>query len=265
MAIQGISVTKENNYVLCSVNDFSDELKNSLKEELTFICHGKNEVEEYNLNVHSYENTLKEFLKRYSSKTDETKKGMMGELIAHLIINKVLPSLETLTILFNKEEISIRKGFDLTYLETEQGSIWYGEVKSGEVGVRDTPNSKNKKLITDAKNGMQGFLSDQRSNLWESVIIDVGLSLKHDKRKTVKELLDNDQKDILNSSAKKNAILISVLFHDVNNPITSTSLNEQFLEISNENIFSDVILFSIQKSTYLKIEEFLRGEIQIHD
>jgi hypothetical protein len=157
---------------------------------LSAICHGKGEVEEYGLDRHSYKKTLAEFLTRYDRKSEETKKGMMGEFIAHLIINKVLPNLQTVTILFNKEDLSIRKGFDLTYVEIEGGVIWYGEIKSGELNGNDTPDGKNKSLLNESKNGMREFLTGQRPNLWNSVIIDVGLSIAHKDRKKVKELLD---------------------------------------------------------------------------
>lgn len=262
MAIQGVSVIQEDGYVLCCVDDFSDELKALIREELSAICHGKSEVEEYGLDRHSYKKTLAEFLARYDPKTDETKKGMMGEFIAHLVVNKVLPNLQTVTILFNKEDLSIRKGFDLTYVEVEGGIVWYGEVKSGEVSDGETPDRKNRSLLNDSKNGMTEFLTGQRPNLWNSVIVDVGLSIAQDDRKKVKELLDADIKQIeVEGAVKKNAILISVLFHDAQNKVTAESVRDHLAEIVTEDIFAKVILFSIQKTTYSRIEEFLREEI----
>ncbi|MFA6077313.1 MAG: Hachiman antiphage defense system protein HamA [Candidatus Paceibacterota bacterium] len=263
MTINGVSVVQNEGYILCCVDEFTYEIKALIREELGSICHGKSEVEEYGLDRHSYKKTLAEFLTRYTSKTENTKKGMMGEFIAHLIINKVLPNFKTITILFNKEDLSIRKGFDLTYVEIEGGVIWYGEVKSGEICANETSDSKNKSLLIDSKNGMREFLSGQRPNLWNSVIIDVGLSLAHQDRKKVKDLLDADISQIQEEgSVKKNAILISVLFHDVANKISVESVKDHLAEIASEDIFEKVILFSIQKSTYSRIEDFLREEIQ---
>lgn len=263
MTIAGISITQEAGYALCCVDEFSDDLKNIIREELSAICHGKYEIEEFGLNRHSYKNTLSEFLTRYDPKRPETKKGMMGEFIAHLIINKVLPNLQKIMILFNKEELSIRKGFDLTYVEVEDGVIWYGEVKSGELGNGDTPNGKNKSLLNESKNGMHQFLTGQRPSLWNSVIIDVGLSIAKNDQRKVKELLDADIAQIqAQDAAKKNAILISVLFHDTKNKISAESIREHLAEIAAEGLFESVILFSIQKSTYSRIEDFLRDEIQ---
>ena len=260
MPLEGISVITEDKYVLCSIDAFSDDLKDLIRNELRAICHGKTEVEAFNLSRYSYKNTLKEFLTRYTPKDENTKKGMMGEFIAHLVIDKVLPNLKKITILFNKEELSIRKGFDLTYLEVDGGFIWYGEVKSGELNQEDTPDSKNRSLLHDSKSGMRDFLTGQRPHLWNSVITDVSLSLAHDEHKKVKELLDEDLQEIENDGTKKNAILISVLFHDTQNKVSVENIKNCVVEIASEDIFSDVILFSIQKSTYSKIEEFLHEE-----
>lgn len=262
MPINGISIKKEEGYVVCYIDELSDELKDLIRQELSYICHGKNEVEEYHLDHHSYKKTLTEFLKRYSSKSLEIKKGIMGEFIAHLIINKVLPNLNTISIFFNKEDLSMRKGFDLNYIDVEGNVVWYGEVKSGELNDTASPDDKNKQLLGAAKNGVAELLSGQRPNLWNSVIIDAGLSFASDQRKKVKELLDGDIREIEeNSVVKKNAILVSVLFHDAGNKITPESVKEHLSKIVTEDIFSDVILFSIQKSTYTKIESFLNEEI----
>src|ERR1035437_8618367 len=98
MPLEGINITTQDKYILCSIDIFSDDLKNLIRNELKAICHGKKEIEEFNLKRYSYKNTLKEFLTRYTPKAENTKKGMMGEFIAHLIIDKVLPNLKKITI-----------------------------------------------------------------------------------------------------------------------------------------------------------------------
>jgi len=261
MSISGISVIKDSNYVVCYIDVFSEELKELIRQELTFICHGKQEVEEYNLSCHSYKNTVAAFMNRYAKKPAKTKKGMIGEFIAHLIITKELSNLQPITVLFNKEELSIKKGFDLTYVEKDKTSIWYGEVKSGEVSGTDSLESKNKALLNNSKNEILSFLSGKRSHLWNSVINDVGLTLAAKDRKVVKDLLDNDIKHISDGTdIKKNAVLISVLFHDTNKKLSTEHIKELVSEIVDASIFSNVILFSIQKSTYTKIENFLIEE-----
>lgn len=263
MSINGITVVSDERYNVCYINEFTEELKDLIRAELSSICNGKSEVEEYDLDAYSYENTLADFLKRYDLQTDKTKKGIMGELIAHLIIDKILPNLEKISILFNKEDQAIKKGFDLTYVEVGNSVIWYGEVKSGELGKKHTVDSKNKVLLDNSKKGMKGFLTGQRPNLWKSVLIDVNMSITQYNRKKVKNLLDDDIKQIKKypGNIKKNAILISVLFHDTNNKISVESVQTCLNDICSEKIFSDAIVFTIQKTTYTKIEEFLKQEI----
>ncbi len=261
MPVLGVSVIKESGYVICYIDDFTDELKELIREELASICHGKNEVEENHLDRHSYKKTLAEFLVRYDPKTDETKKGMVGEFIAHLIINKVLPNLQTISIFFNKEELSIRKGFDLTYIDIKGDTVWYGEVKSGELGALPTPDHKNTHLLSVAKTDVDEKLSGERPNLWNSVIIDAGLTFARRKSKKVKQLLDGDIREIQEfPGTKRNAILISVLFHNTKNKISAQSVKDYLVSVHAEDRFSDIIVFSIQKTTYSKIEDFLRKE-----
>lgn len=267
MDIVGVTVTKKDNFVVCFIDEFSEELKSLLRNELTSICHGRNQVKEYNLDRYSYKKTLSSFFERYNGKTKEIKKGMMGELIAHLLIDKVLTQLQTITIYFNKEELSIRKGFDLTYVEMQEHAIWYGEVKSGEINNdTETPDIKNKDLLHNSKSSLLGFLSGERSNIWDSVLIDVGLSIASKERETVSRLLDNDAKQMTEKiRSKKNAILISVLFHDTNQKMTVEHLEQLIKDITDECCFDKVILFSIQKSTYIKIEKFLEKEVISQD
>jgi len=261
MDIDGISITNEDGCVVCYINDFSDELKAIIKEDLVCICYGKNEVDEDTLDHYSYADTLRNFLNRYEEKSDETKKGMIGEFIAHLIINKVLSNLQSISIFFNKEDLSIKKGFDLNYVDIEKSVVWYGEVKSGEVNVTSDPDTKNKELLGASKRGIAEYLTGARNNLWESVIIDAGLSFPVELGRNVKNLLKMDIKDLReNTQAKKNAILISVLYHNIENKIAHEGVREYFKQVTAKDIFSEVIIFSIQKSTYKKIEDFLNKE-----
>lgn len=261
--MDGISVVQEDGYVVCHINELSDELKTLITEELSAICHGKNEVEEYALERHSYKSTLKQFLDLYSPKTPETKKGMMGEFITHLVLEKFLPNLRKISIFFNKEEQSIRKGFDLTYMEVDGSSVWYGEVKSGELNNTDTVDEKNKALLNSSKVSIKDFLDGHRPSIWNSALIDVGLSLAQESRKKVKNLLDGDLRQITESpGTKKKAVLISVVFHDINNKTSHEVVRDHLATIKSEDIFENVILFSIQKSTYIAIEDFLKEELE---
>ena len=45
-------------------------------------------------------------------------KGMLGELLAHILINNYIEKLKVFSPYFNKEEANIRKGFDVLYIDT---------------------------------------------------------------------------------------------------------------------------------------------------
>lgn len=264
MPIDGINITQETGWVVCYIDEFTEQLKDMIREELNRICYGKAQIEEDDLGHYSYKRTLKDFLRRYSNQSDNTQKGMMGEFIAHLVISRSLPNLKTISVFFNKEDISIRKGFDLNYIDFEGNTIWYGEVKSGEVTHPNNPDNKNRDLINLAKNGIQEFLSGQRPNLWDSVIVDAGLSFASKEKKTVSDLLKNDIRQIEDGEVevRKSVILVSVLFHDTQNKITTQSVKDHLSRVVEGGHFSDVILFCIQKTTYSKIEEFLNQEAE---
>jgi hypothetical protein len=261
MAISGISTIEKDGYTLCFINEFTDTLKKTMREELRSICHGKKELA-FGLQCFSYENTVKEFFERYNKKTSKTQKGMLGELVAHLLVNKVHKDLTTITILFNKEEISVRKGFDLTYVEKSNKSIWYGEVKSGELGKIKKPDVKNKNLLSAAKKSLRTYLSEGRQYLWRSVIYDVGLNIDEKDSLTVKQLLDTDWARAQKTNGGNNVVLISVLFHNTKEKISEDSMKIYLEKLKSKNQFSKVVLFSIQKSTYKQIEEFLRSEMK---
>ena len=77
MAIQGVSFEQGDNYTVCCIDEFSDELKDLIREELSYICYGKNQVQEDELEEiphYSYETTLREFLARFSRQSRRSKK-----------------------------------------------------------------------------------------------------------------------------------------------------------------------------------------------
>ena len=262
MPVNGITVSKNDGFVVCYIDSFSEEIKELIRNELAAICHGKNQVEEDTLGHYSYRKTLEDFLNRYSRKDGNTKKGMIGEFLAHLIICRVLDYLKPISIFFNKEEISIKKGFDLNYVEKDGDSIWYGEIKSGEVTEGIHYDDKNTDLLNLAKKDMAKYHQAERAHLWESVISDAMRSFAAGESKRVQDLLKMDLQDLQRGDgAKKNAILISVLFHTTDEMLDPKKIKEKLSSIITEDLFSKVILFSIQKSTYQRIEAFMREEL----
>ena len=117
--ISGITLNKdiENGVYICYIKEFSEELKLKIREMLGSIWHGAVDSDERK--QFNYKNTIKRFLERYNPKTDKTKKGMIGELLTHLLIPQYI-NLNALSIMKNKEENSIRKGFDIVYYNQEK-------------------------------------------------------------------------------------------------------------------------------------------------
>lgn len=113
--IPGISFSKKSRYAICHFTDLSDEIKELLRAQLSFICYGQS-ASQSGLTVHNYTNTLKEFLTRYESKSDDKQKGMIGELLSHLVINNFFPEYHVVSPFFNKEERSVKKGFDVVMI-----------------------------------------------------------------------------------------------------------------------------------------------------
>ena len=64
--------------ILFSIEDFCDSLKSLIRENLSTICLGA-ALGDGGDQAFSYKNTLKLFLERYKSKSENTKKGMLGD------------------------------------------------------------------------------------------------------------------------------------------------------------------------------------------
>lgn len=258
--ITGITLEKdtENGVYICYVEDFSDELKQKIRKMLSGIWHGAVDSEERQ--QFNYKQTLKRFLERYSPKTHDTKKGMIGELLTHLLIPQYI-DLETISIMKNKEENSIRKGFDIVYCNKEN-SVWYCEVKSGgDTNNTENIDTKNKELLNNAKNDIQRHSLGNIASLWDSVLIDVNSTIFNDKRQiNLKKLLDEHHPDKESRNMDRNVILSSVLYKSLNPKICPENLRDYKTGIDSKNIFVGLIVFSIQKPTYKKIEEFLVEE-----
>jgi len=240
---------------------FSDELKQIIREQLQGIWSGFAESDSLP-EFYSYKETLTSFLDRYNPKSEETKKGMIGELLSHILLSYQDNDLTSLSILKNKEEKSIKKGFDIIYCQLEENKLWYSEVKSGrsETGM-DSSTVYNRVLLNRAKTGISAMIAERRNSLWESALIDVSLVIKESEgRLNLKQLLSNDAPNI-NPNQKKNVILISALYHNLIDEIDEINVSDFFEDTANEDIFEDVIIISIQKNTFETVANFLSNEI----
>lgn len=261
MTIHGVRIIKKANYSIFQIDEFSDEFKQIIRNQLRGIWSGFSKADslpEY----YSYESTLISFLERYDSKSSETKKGMIGELLSHILLNFQDNDFTSLSILKNKEEKSIKKGFDIIYCHIPENKLWYSEVKSGrsETGS-DNSTNYNKVLLKRAKDGISAMIEEKRESLWESALIDVDLVINDSQgRLDLARLLSNDSPR-MNVNQKKNVILISVLYHNPVDQIDEHSVLEFLNNTISENIFEDIIIISIQKNTFETVANFLNDEI----
>ncbi len=265
--IQGITFEKDtdNGVYICYVEDFSDELKEKIREMLNSIWHGAVSSAE-NQDIYNYKDTVKDFLDRYNTQSDNTKKGIIGELLTHILIPNYIQNLGVISIMKNKEERSIRKGFDIVYCNKSIKDIWYCEVKSGGDTDNLEVNEKNKERLNTAKTGIQEMVNSDRTTIWQSVLNDVNLTIfNSDKKIDITKLLKADYPNVENRNIDRNVILSSVLYKSLDTKISSDVLKTYKSNVDNENIFVGLIVFSIQKPTYTKIENFLVEESNTED
>jgi len=253
MAIRNISgVTlkedAENGVYICYIEDFSDKLKEEIRKMLSSIWHGS--VAATESNQFGYKNTLKRLLERYNTKDNNTKKGMIGELLIHLLMPKYT-NLRAVSVMKNKEENSIKKGFDVVYCD-ERSSIWYCEVKSGgDTNTTEDIDEKNKQLINNAKSDIKALSLGDRATLWDSVLIDVNLTIFNSEEQIeIKNLLNKHHPDSENRNVDRNVVLASVLYKSMESKICSSTLVAHKTSIARENVFIGLLIFSIHK-TYL--------------
>ncbi len=263
MPINGVRTIENNNYSIFYIDTFSDELKQIIRDQLKGIWSGFSEADSLP-EFYSYKKTLESFLDRYNPKSDDTKKGMIGELLSHILLNHQDNQLTSLSILKNKEERSIKKGFDIIYCHISENKLWYSEVKSGksETGSEGS-TGYNIVLLNRAKVGIGKMISERRNSLWESALYDVTAMINESEgRFNLKQLLSNDSPS-RNPNQKKNVILISTLYHDLADSIDELSVAQFLTDTSAENIFESVIIISIQKNTFETVANFLTNELTI--
>jgi hypothetical protein len=105
------------------------------------------------------------------------------------------------------------------------------------------------------------MIQERRNSLWESALLDVSAMIKENEgRLNLRELLSNDA-PIINPIQKKNVILISTLYHNLTDQIEEDSVFAFFSSTLTEDIFENVIIVSIQKTTFETIANFLSDEL----
>lgn len=263
--IDGICCTQNDKYVLVLIETFSNELKTLIRNNLSSICHGEADVAT-GKELYSYKNTLIEFLKRYNSKSEDQKKGMIGELLVHIIISELLENFSIVSPFFNSEERNVKKGFDLVIHKEGTTDIWITEVKSGEKQEENASKSAIK-LIDRSKNDLKDRLGGDSTSLWLNAINGAKLVMDetNNERTAIISVLQDYGSDATKnkiSSASINAILAGSLFCNMDDKIDKVEIEEKCNKIDAQKLFNDVFVIAIQKETYGKVYEFLKGESQ---
>lgn len=251
-----ITIQRVNNITLCIINDFTDTFKKLIRNTLSIVCYGPSINKPELINEYPFEQTIASFKERYSSKSDDLKTGMLGELLAHILIDNFLEELKVFSPYFNKEEGHIRKGFDILYIDTKNSCVRYGEVKSGAIHQNKTINETNLELLYNAEVDLREKLRNkERKVLWDNAKNDALLYRTLNTSVNIHSLLSKDQQTHL--SKDKKVILISVCFHDINDKIDISKIGNFYKKHIARGSFLDTIIFSIQKNTLEKIEAFM--------
>jgi len=264
LSTDSLTFIKKENYSILLIPELSEDIFQLIRNNLSSICHGKAKSKTSRF-AYTYKNTLKEFLQRYEKKTENTKKGMVGELLSHILIQEYFPNFDTVSPFFNLEEKSIKKGFDLVLYSIENKELWITEVKSGELHINKDSNSTTKALLNTAKNDLNKRLNESNNTFWENAINGASIALDgySDVKDAVMEILGEiSDSTILNEqkSTDKNVILISTLFNNLDDEVLERTPADCYNKYSEEKLFNNIYIISIQKNTYKKVVDFLISE-----
>ena len=264
--LDGVIYQKKDKYSVFVIEDFSEDIKKSIREQLAVICHGVDYVNT-GRRTYNYKNTVKEFLKRYENKSIDIKIGMIGELLVHLVVKNYYDEYKAVTPYFNMEERSIKKGYDAVLTEADSPILWIIEVKSGKLHSNKTSDQTINDLVGTAKRDLDVRLNEANASLWMEAVN--GAKISFDSNNEMKDaviniLLDwsDDATDGVYTSEEKNVFLTGVLFSDLADTITALNLQQKQNRIERTGEFSQVYVLGIQKETYEKVYQFLREEAE---
>jgi len=258
--MDGIDVEVTEGATLVIVRTISKEFRAHVRERLAEYCYGAVTVSE-DLTFYSFEKTVAEFLRRFDPKPRTTQLGMAGELIVHVLMPLLHAELTSAAVYFNKEERSIKKGFDLTFLGSDDTTFWYGEVKSGEVPESSSADEKAASLVELAASSLSSMLDDvDHLSRWEAALTDTRLTLEGGYAITARDLLRSDSETVRQGGAiKKRAVIAGAVMHELDHCEVTNEGMEQILEfISTGDDFADVRILVIQQDALEAVIEHLR-------
>lgn len=262
--LEGIQFEKSETGSLCfGIEDISDELKGVIRGRLSEICHGAAKASRAT-DIYSYKRTLTAFFEKFDTKSADTQKGMIGELLTHVLFLHYEDEFRAASPFFNMEEDSIKKGFDLVLHSKATSEIWFVEVKAGDCGV-ETSINKLGSLLSLAKNGLKTALNSERNTLWQNAVNGASLVIKDSGLKAqIETLLENyNEKAVVgdSSSTDYNAVLVGVCFSGAQAFATGAEFETKHTTQKNMNEFRGLMSIALQKDTTQSFIDFLRSEI----
>lgn len=262
--LSGLEVFQNKNHTITFIHEITKEFEELLKEQLPIICHGQFKSD-LSIDRYSYNNTIKEFWIRYSSKSDDIRIGMIGELLVHVLINAYHHDFKTMSPFFNMEERSIRKGFDLVLFR--DNSIWLAEIKSGRLHKNKDADETKRDLIHLAKRDLRNRIEEGEFSIWENAInaatIAMGQKNKISEVKISKlyKLCDEISLGITQAN-RNNALLASTIFEIDSSKITEQNTEKLLESIETEKVFKNVFILAMQQETLNSFESFFQKEVE---
>lgn len=266
--IQGITKLDKTDYVLYYIDFISEELKREIRNRLVAICHGADNAQSASV-IYSYKETVKEFLKRYSEEdiSGRRNKGLVGELLIHVIIDYEGKYIAA-SPFFNMEERSFKKGYDIALFEPHDSELWIAEVKSGQKQQRQKNSSSAiVGLINTAKTDLKERLNNKDTHLWLNALnaAKVAMINNTSQRDAVLGLLEqcaNKEVAGQSNSTDYNVILSASLFHTIEEKISEQTVGKKYASVKKENLFKQIFIIAVQKSTYKAVYDFLKSEVE---
>lgn len=263
--LQGIQFEKSKTGSLCFiVENISRELEDVIRERLSEICYGAAKASR-NAVLYSYQKTLRAFFEKFDTKSADTQKGMIGELLTHILLLHYEKEFHAASAHFNMEEDSIKKGFDLVLHHKTTEDAWFVEVKAGECG-KEASITKLGELLSLAKNDLKKALNSERKTLWQNAVNGASIALKDQNLKTQMEtILETYNEKAISGksvSTEYNAILVAVCFSGTQVFATSNDFETKHTYQKKLNEFKDLMSIAMQKETIQTIINFLRSEIR---
>lgn len=224
-----------------------EKIKSIIKENLISLCWGKENTECFDI-----KSVISEFMERFSKKPIEQQYGYIGEFIYYLYILHNDKVLKPLSIFFNQEERSFKKGFDLLGFDGE--NMWYSEVKSGNPNGKNI-DSYNLERLNTAYSDIKAKLKfkNRNTNYWDTAKSNLSkIEDSKDERMRLSKILDNDKK----IEFIENKILTSVIFNESDLLLDSNKVKKKYDRL--KHLEKNITIICIRKKTIEKVISILK-------